>query len=127
MDNRSLAFLASTSAVFLECYSGGIKIDEGLSMVGYLSEEIDYISKNPSIENSAMLLSLVWPNQRDWKGRTTEDVYLHINLLAKDLKCFKELPKKKQQELVCDCLKLSEIASMRDPYNLGSYRFKLVA
>ncbi|MEK6841648.1 MAG: hypothetical protein AABX91_00665 [Nanoarchaeota archaeon] len=119
MSNRGLSFLASTAAVFLECHAGGIEMDEGLNMVGYLSEEMDYVSKNPSIENSAMLLRFIWPNQRDWKGRTTEDIYLHVNLLAKDLKYFKELPKRKQQELSGICLMLSEAASMRSIYDLG--------
>ena len=128
MDNRSLAFLASQSAVFLECYSSGIELDENWSTVGYLSEEMDYISKNQSIENSAMLLRLIWPKQKDWEGRTLDDVYLHANLLAKDLKYFKEFSRRKQSDLSDICLRLSMIASERSIYDLDyNAKFGLVA
>ena len=117
MDNRSLSFLASQSAVFLECYANGIDTGKSWSIVDYFSEEMDYISKNQSIKNSDMLLRFVWPNSEDWKGRALDDVYLRVNLLAKDLKHFKEFPKKKQHELIDICLRLSTVASKYDFYD----------
>jgi len=67
-----------------------------------------------------MLAEVIWPNNEDLKGKEKDDVYRQINLLAKDLACFKEFSRERQEELRDVCIELSKRSMYySNPYRLG--------
>ena len=106
--NHGLPIIASGAALDIECYLQGGE-QSSSEYVNHLAEEVDRISKNPSIDNSVMLTKLAWPNREDLKGKSIEEAYVWANLLAKDLKYFREFPREKQEELRDACMELSDL------------------
>lgn len=94
------------------------------SHVKKLAEYLDNVSKGKQeVMESVMYADLIWPGFDDMRGKTTSDVYLHINLLAKDLRCFEELSRERQEELMNTCSRLSQLAHP----NRNRYWFGLAA
>jgi len=119
-----LAFLASLSAIAIDSHiNEGVK-EKDYSNVKELAKELDRLSKEQVDPTGlVMLAEVIWPNNEDLKGKEKYDVYRQINLLAKDLACFKEFPREGQEELRDVCVELSR----RSMYYSNPYRLELAA
>jgi len=121
---RDLAFLTSSSAIAIDSHINGTAKKEDYSNVEELVKELYKRSKEQSNPTSLIMLAkVIWPNNEDLKGKKKDDVYLQTNLLAKDLACFREFPRERQEELRNVCIELSK----RSMYYSDSYRLGLAA
>jgi hypothetical protein len=120
-DYRDLAFLTSLSAIAIDFHINKKANEKDYSNVKELAKELDRLSKKQVDPTGlVMLAEVIWPNNEDLKGKEKDDVYLQINLLAKDLACFKEFPRERQEELRDICVELSkESMYYSNPYRLG--------
>ena len=106
---RDLAFLASLSAITIDSYLNWRVKKKEYSYVKKLVKELDGLSKEQlDPAGLIMLTEVIWPNKEDLKGKQDGDVYLQTNLLAKDLACFREFPRERQEELRDVCVRLSK-------------------
>jgi len=108
-DYRDLVFLTSLSAITIDSHLNWRVKKKEYSYVKKLVKELDGLSKeqlDPAGLN--MLAEVIWPNKEDLKGKQDGDVYLQTNLLAKDLACFREFPRERQEELRDVCVRLSK-------------------
>ena len=118
---RGLAFLASLSAIATDLYINKGTKEKDYSNVKELAKELGKISKERlDPKGLLMLAEVIWPNNEDLKGKKEDDVYLQINLLAKDLDHFREFPKERQEELRYVCVELSKKSMYYSyPYRIG--------
>ncbi len=106
---RGLAFLTSLSAIATDLYINKGAKEKDYSNVKELAKELGKISKEQlDPKGLLMLTEVIWPNIEAWEGKKDDDVYLQINLLAKDLTHFREFSRKRQEELRDVCVKLSK-------------------
>ncbi len=120
-----LPLLASTAAIAIEFHLNSVGEKKYYDYVSKLAEKVDKFSKKEYDEFNmgVPLLESFWPDSKDWNGRVVDDIYLHANLLAKDLRCFTELSRERQEELRDVCIRISDRAALAT----HSYRFGLVA
>lgn len=120
-DYRDLAFLTSLSAIAIDFHINKKANEKDYSNVKELAKELDRLSKKQVDPTGlVMLAEVIWPNNEDLKGKEKDDVYRQINLLAKDLACFKEFPRERQEELRDVCVELSKRSMYySNPYRLG--------
>ena len=123
MHSINLALLASKSAIYLERCSRGTPSPD-FDTVNELAEEVYRLSKDENDLYSVMLAYLVWPENEDHRWRNMSKVYVHTNLLAKELAHFRDFSSEKQKELSGVCLHLSRLAQVHDTRN---YRLAFVA
>jgi hypothetical protein len=108
-DYRDLVFLTSLSAITIDSHLNWRVKKKEYSYVKKLVKELDGLSKEQlDPAGLIMLAEVIWPNKEDLKGKQDGDVYLQTNLLAKDLACFREFPRERQEELRDVCVKLSK-------------------
>ena len=108
-DYRDLAFLTSLSAIAIDSHLNWRIKKKEYSYVKDLAKELDGLSKEQlDPAGLIMLAEVIWPNKEDLKGKQDGEVYLQTNLLAKDLACFREFPRERQEELRDVCVKLSK-------------------
>jgi len=106
---RDLVFLTSLSAITIDSHLNWRVKEKEYSYVKKLANELDGLSKEQlDPAGLIMLAEVIWPNKEDLKGKQDVDVYLQTNLLAKDLACFREFPRERQEELRDVCVKLSK-------------------
>jgi len=123
-DYRDLAFLTSLSAIAIDFHINKKANEKDYSNVKELAKELDKLSKKQSDPTGLLMLAeVIWPNNEDLKGKEKDDVYLQTNLLAKDLACFREFPRERQEELRNVCVELSR----RSMYYSNPYRLELAA
>lgn len=119
-----MAFLASLSAIAIDSHINGRVKEKDYSNVKELVKKLDGLSKEQSNPTGLIMLAdVIWPDNEDLKGKEKDDVYLQINLLAKDLACFREFSRDRQEELRDVCVELSR----RSMYYSDSYRIGLAA
>ena len=106
---RDLAILASSSAIGIDSHIHGLIKEKNYLHIKELAKELEGLSKEKLSPTCLVMLGeVVWPNIEDWEGKKKDDVYLQTNLFAKDLACFKEFPRERQEELRDVCVELSE-------------------
>ena len=106
---HDLAFLTSLSAITIDSHLNWRVKKKEYSYVKKLVKELDRLSKEQlDPAGLIMLAEVIWPNKEDLKGKQDGDVYLQTNLLAKDLACFREFPRERQEELKDVCVKLGK-------------------
>ena len=121
---HDLASLANLSAIAIDFHINKKANEKDYSNVKDLSKKLDELSKEQSDPiGLIMLADVIWPNKEDLKGKQDGDFYLQTNLLAKDLACFREFPKERQEELRDVCVELSK----RSMYYSNPYRIGLAA
>jgi hypothetical protein len=121
---HDLAFLASLSAIAIDFHINKKANEKDYSNVKDLSKKLDELSKEHLDPISLfMLAEVIWPNKEDLKGKQDGNFYLQTNLLAKDLACFREFPRERQEELRDVCVELSK----RSMYYSDSYGLELAA
>lgn len=124
---KDLSLMASLSAIEIEVYMNkGTRFDQK-SNVRELAEELEGFSREkPDMFRADLYSRFLWPSMDDFKTKTENDIYLQMNLFAKDLKYFEELSRDKQEELRENCTKLSRLAMAQgNPFN--QYRIMLAA
>ena len=106
---HDLASLANLSAIAIDFHINKKANEKDYSNVKDLSKKLDGLSKEQlDPAGLIMLAEVIWPNKEDLKGKQDGDVYLQTNLLAKDLACFREFPRERQEELRDVCVKLGK-------------------
>ena len=110
MENyRDLALLASLSAIGIDSHIHGLIKEKNYFHIKELAKKLgEFLKKQSDPTDLVMLGEVVWPNIEDWEGKKNDDVYLQINLFAKDLAYFKEFPRERQEELRDVCVELSK-------------------
>jgi len=114
--NYNLAFLASEVAVDIDNYRIGRV--QGYNSVNHLSKILNDLTQGDNIgenfiENDMVLAYAIAGGKENfheyWKERRhIDNLPLHVNLVAKDLRDFKELSREKQKGLVNFCINLSQ-------------------
>ncbi len=106
---EDLAFLASESAIAIDSHIKGRVKEKDYSNVEELANKLDKFSKEQLDPIGLLMLAeVIWPNNKDLMGKREYHVYRQTNRLAKDLACFREFPKEKQEELRDVCVELSK-------------------
>jgi hypothetical protein len=119
-----LAVLASNSAIEIDCHIIGRTKEENYTYTKKLSEEMYHTSRDHLDPTKLMILwDTIWPGEKDEMWRMVGDVYLHTNLFARDLACFTDLSKERQEGLKDTCIELSGQSMRYD----DSYRRRFLA
>jgi|SRR3989344_2895851 len=112
--NSSLAFLAAEAAMDMDNHIQNRSQEcESIKHLSYLLNEITQ-GENPRVklpDNCVVLGYAISGRERFddyWKGKTTDEVLLQTNLLAKDLRDLESLSKHRQEELGDFCVRLSK-------------------
>ena len=123
--NNSLPFLLSECAIDIENYMLGKSQED--DSVKYLSKLLNESTKGEkpriALPNNCIAIfdamnSLGIPREY-WEGRTVGDIVLNVNLLAKDLRDFKTLPREGQETLRNFCGNLNRAIGMHQLEYLG--------
>ncbi len=118
---ENLDFLASLSAIAIDSHITEQANKKNYSNVRDLSKRLRMLSNKEELDPTGLLMfaKVIWPNDEDLKGKKDCDVYPQVNLLAKDLACFKEFPIERQKELRNVCVGLSKkVAHYSNLYGL---------
>ena len=113
MDTRSLAFLASKSAIAIESNLNGKRLAIFEGAVIPLAEEMKRLSKEKYSIKTGMLMDFVFPDE-GWRGKSIDEVYSETEHFADDLSKFKTLPETAQRKLMRRCIDLSRSARNYD-------------
>lgn len=119
---HNLAFLANLSAIAIDSHIiRGLANEKDYSNVKELVKKLDKFSKEKSDPTRLqMLAEVIWPDNKDLMEKEEDHAYLQVNLLAKDLDCFREFPRERQEELRDVCVKLSKKSmDYPDQYRIG--------
>jgi len=125
----SLPMLALESAIDIDDYiSGRDTKDESIKHLSKLLHDITQEEKPiASLPNNCLVLGYAISSRENfkdcWKGKNTGDLVLQINLLAKDLRNFRNIRISQQKVLFDFCVNLSkEIALYQSEYYSGDSR-----
>lgn len=118
---HDLAHLANLSAIAIEFHINETAKKENYSNVKDLSKKLNEFSKEQLDPTGLIMLAeVIWSDDKDLIGKREDDVYLQANLLAKDLACFREFPRERQEELRDVCVELSKKSMYySNPYRIG--------
>lgn len=129
MNQSYLAFLAAEAAVDLDNYrQGKSQEDESIKHLSKLLNKITQ-EEDPEVKrlDNPIILSYAISGREDfqeyWKDKSADEVLLQTNLVAKDLRDFRNLSKTHQEELTDFCVRLSREAQ----HQYGQYPFRLTA
>jgi len=112
--NRGLVLLATEAAIDIDICSNGRQCEE--ESVKHLSHLLNELTQGeePQIKlpDNCVVLGYVISGREHfeeyWSGKHIDEVVLQTNLIAKDLRDFKSLPKSRQKTLSNFCLNLSK-------------------
>ncbi len=126
----NLPYDASEAAIDISNYILGEKHPINYQNIIKISEYLYNIPQNDWIDphTTIMLAEGIWPNKKDWKGKTDGNLRVQTNLFAKDLASFTELSRKKQETLMNTCVDVSRVTirrfqELRSTYLLNSKHF----
>ena len=127
--NDSLVSLASEAAVdIVNFMDGRSQEDKSVQYLSYLLNEATQ-GDNPRAlfpDNSVVLGNAISGRKRFdnyWRGKDASELLMSVNLVAKDLRDFKNLSRERQETLTGFCVDLSrEIANNYIGYYSGKYR-----
>lgn len=121
---HDLPLLAIEAAIGIDGYLAGKPFKRHMDSIKELADTLYKRSKSYHPMDSRIFAELFWPNKEDLKDREIDEMYLYINLLAKDLSTFTQLPTERQQLLKQTCIKLSDQIAR---YSRQDYQKYLVA
>lgn len=105
-----LAAEASDAEIAIDNHRLGKATEEQYQNVRNLSNSLYEIAKGYDPSTEFMMDDVIWPNRKDWVGKTRDDTRLQTWLFAKNLETFTYLSKERQRELLDACLRLSREA-----------------
>lgn len=120
-DNFDLAFLASEAAIDMDNIIG--ERSEEDSSILYLSKLLNEATQERGSgekplaahwQNALVLAYSILPREqfnKYWGSKSEEDVVMRTNLVAKELKNYRDLSKDRQRELTEFCVRLSREAT----------------
>ncbi|MCX6749326.1 MAG: hypothetical protein NTW17_01100 [Candidatus Pacearchaeota archaeon] len=126
LGGESPATFVSIVAMTIDKHAGGhYSTNEDYEAVNTLANKLDKLSEDPKdYLGLQSMVYIIWPKIKKEEGKTMDDICLQTNLLAKELRCFRELPTKRQEELRDVCLDLSKRIKVEEN---SSYRMGLAA
>lgn len=107
----NLSLKACNVAIAIDNHILGRAKEEEYQTIKGLSEGLYAMVEAYDPDFELMMAETIWPDIKDWPGKTREDTKLQNWLFAKDLSTLIELPRERQEELRDACISLSRMAN----------------